>query len=196
MDAGRAGRRCARGHEHRQAAAPGGVQCGALMLGADVDMNGGHRRLAADRGVAQRGVETGIFVRHGDQPAAPGRPVPAPWRSPPGRSRARCRSRRKMIDAAMAQRRDDRLTRVAHLHLDLMSHPGLSFSSDRSPWRRRRACPSQGEVRDARAPCRRCGFSAFSRLVARVIVAGAERGRRPMGNRGQPCVRRVRCACS
>src|SRR6185312_3479653 len=55
--AGIGGRRCASGHDHGEAGAPGGMNGAAVMLGAAIDMGGGGRRPAADCGETERRVE-------------------------------------------------------------------------------------------------------------------------------------------
>ena len=94
------------------------MQRGAVMLRADIDMGGCHRGLATDRGIAERGVEARIFVRHRDQPR----------RSPAERLRLGdrllveaelgARAEEQMINAAVDQRGDDRFAHVANFNLD------------------------------------------------------------------------------
>ena len=65
--AGIAGRRTAAGDDDGQAGVKRGVHRAAIVLRAAIDMRRGHRGLTGHRGVAERGVEAGVFVRHGDQ---------------------------------------------------------------------------------------------------------------------------------
>ena len=55
------------GNQDRVIAPPCGMNCSAIIQSADIDVNGGRRRLISHHGAAQRCIESHAFMRHRDQ---------------------------------------------------------------------------------------------------------------------------------
>jgi hypothetical protein len=87
------------------------------MLGADIDMRGSDGGLAADRGVAERGIEAGIFVRHQDQPGRFRALRPGLGDRFLIETHLSSGREEKMVDPGGDHRSDDGLADVAHLDL-------------------------------------------------------------------------------
>ena len=126
--AGIAGRRAAAGDDHRQAGVERGVDRAAVVLRAAVDMRRRDRGLAADRGIAERGVEAGVLVRHGDQLRRL-----AALRVRLGdrllvEADLRARGEEDVLDAGLGHGRDHGVAVVVGRHLD----PGPAFVAQRS----------------------------------------------------------------
>ena len=97
------------GDQDRVIAPPCGMNGSAIIQSADIDVNGGRRRLISHHGAAQRRIESHAFVRHRNQLGC----WPSPFLSfghtllPKGNLGTR--NEKQMFDAAKLHRLDQRV---------------------------------------------------------------------------------------